>query len=588
MANNRERRPSRLQRAIKRFVQRPLAAARNVRKVTGISKDGRVFGSYDSKLEECTVLLRETKRFFMRDDAIWYETGEGESAQLRALAGSKTASAQAAAELANYLICEQTGTDDGVQQFPLPPSIVTSLVNRTATKAALPQVVSYFRRPIFDEEFRLLGPGYHEGIKTLIHGHVIDPPYLGEAPSLSRPILERLPPLSRELLRNFVFRDAADTANAIAFLLTGLLINHFIDTGKPPALLDGNQPGVGKTLLVIVTGILLDGAPPKLNRYRANDAELEKEVTSTARTSDQSVLLIDNAKTKAGGGEIDSPFLESTSVAPTFTSRILGVSENFSRPNDYLWAITANSAKASKDLVSRMLPIRFFFEGDPKHRSVDEAKLLAFAREKRVEILAELAAMVDRWNRLGRPAGTANHRLANWANIIGGILVANGFPEVLTNLDAAASDVDANYDRLAAIAEAVLRDPNGPWLRIEGDTRQGPFVKARSAANWVTYFNAAEIEQKRFQATASERGKTTIVGSFLTPLIGSRVVVEQGGEEVEVELVSQQGRSNHKNYVLLVRSKAATTARSVRTAALPPPLPRKNPSRPHHAHRPVS
>ena len=79
--------------------------------------------------------------------------------------------------------------------------------------------------------------------------------------------------------------------------------------GKAVVLLDGNQPGLGKTLLARVIGIILDGIDPQLIHYTPDDEELAKRICATLRGSPQSVLLIDNAKVKAGGA-VTSPVIE--------------------------------------------------------------------------------------------------------------------------------------------------------------------------------------------------------------------------------------------------------------------------------------
>ena len=90
--------------------------------------------------------------------------------------------------------------------------------------------------------------------------------------------LDRLPPRLRGLLREFSWRSDADLVNAVAMLLTGLLINHFIDDPHPGAIVDANQPGIGKTLLVQVIGRILDGTePPRIpleQRRGAGEAAL--------------------------------------------------------------------------------------------------------------------------------------------------------------------------------------------------------------------------------------------------------------------------------------------------------------------------
>ncbi len=129
--------------------------------------------------------------------------------------------------------------------------------------ARLPRIQCYARRPIFNNEFVLLGPGWHPNSGVLVHGPTVEP-VLRDAGDPARDPLDRLPPNLRMLLQNVCFWSAADLANAIGLMLTGVLINHFIDQPPPVAILDGNQPGVGKTLLARVVGIVLGAIDPQL------------------------------------------------------------------------------------------------------------------------------------------------------------------------------------------------------------------------------------------------------------------------------------------------------------------------------------
>jgi hypothetical protein len=115
-----------------------------------------------------------------------------------------------------------------------------------------------------------------------------------------------------------------------------------------------------------------------------------------------------------------------------------------------------NHTKAGPDVVSRAMPIRFYYEGDPKERSFEGRDPIAYAREHRAEILGELAGMIIRWNQLGRPQGPQNHRLTAWARTVGGIMGVNGLPEFLGNLDEAAAEFNSALDELAALAETVI------------------------------------------------------------------------------------------------------------------------------------
>ncbi len=178
-----------------------------------------------------------------------------------------------------------------------------------------------------------------------------------------------------------------------------MLVTRYVTGGKPIALIDGNQPGLGKTLLVRILSVLADGTELPLMPFTANEDELHKTICGHLRAG-RSVLGIDNAKV-ATGGVISSPALESLVSGSKLALRILGKSELFERPTDLLWALTMNDTRTSPDLVSRGLPIRLEYAGDPAKR-VFRTDPVAYAEAHRLEILGELAGMVNFWNANGR------------------------------------------------------------------------------------------------------------------------------------------------------------------------------------------
>jgi hypothetical protein len=168
------------------------------------------------------------------------------------------------------------------------------------------------------------------------------------------------------------------------------------------------------------------------------------------------VLIIDNAKTPAGT-PIQSPVIEANSTAPRITLRILGKSENFSRPNDFLWLLTMNNTSGGPDLVSRGIPIRFRWEGDPAQRTFEGPFPIEYAKQHRAAILGELAGMVEQWKDCGRPLSDRRHRIEKWSQVVGGILESCGIHEFLGNVDEAAAEFNSELNDLSALAEAALR-----------------------------------------------------------------------------------------------------------------------------------
>src|SRR5262249_23984266 len=231
-----------------------------------------------------------------------------------------------------------------------------------------------------------------------------------------------------------------------ALLLTGFLINLFVDDPHPMGLVDGNQPSLGKTLLIQAIGRVLDGfEPPRIPLVR--DEELEKKLCAQLRDGQSSIFLLDNARTR-----IESALIEQNVLSPLLCFRLLGGNTTISRPNIYLWVVTSNVTSVTEDIIPRGLPIRLFHEGDPNNRTFSNNPI-DHVKEPRLEILAELAGMVQHWKEQGKPPGSRGHRCGAWARTVGGILAANGLDRFLTNLSEVQAAMDEGLQTLGTLAE---------------------------------------------------------------------------------------------------------------------------------------
>lgn len=445
----------------------PLPGARNLVIVRGITPGGNFTVPAENVIQQMIPVLVPpggSPRVYAYGQTVVLDTTvDGQDSALVTLRSGTKVEAVAPAYLANLLVCEHETRTDTIQ-FSVPPKALAVLLNAEPLSRALTRIDMYARRSLFSPDFTLLGPGYHHAYRILIHGPEIEPdlsPLPGAASAL-----DRLPPLLRVLLGDFCFREPTDLTNYLGLMLTGLLTNHFLTTLKGLALIDGNQPGVGKTLLMRVLGILLDGVDPHLIHYTPDEEELQKRICATLRPARQSVLVIDNAK-QPSGTPISSPVIEANSMAAEISLRILGVSENFVRPNDVIWSLTMNQTKVSPDLMSRGLPIRLAYDGPPEARVFNGPEPIGFARDHRLGILAELAGFVVRWTQAGRPEGSRSHRCHRWAKVIGGILLANGFPDFLGNYEEASGAFNSELEDLTLLVEAALAQPGGPFLFIE-------------------------------------------------------------------------------------------------------------------------
>ena len=508
--------------------------------IWGVTADGRLIGdlTMDRFLAEAGQVLLDSGRVFRHGNSICLEAGGAGERRLVALATDQMAEPGAGSQMANLVVIGLDGAEGRASQSLMPTKLVGALLASEPLWEVLPVIRHYGRRPAFDRDFAFRGPGWHPAAGILIHGPSVAPTMhepTGDADSVA---LDRLPPRLGGLLREFSWRSDADLVNAVGLLLTGLLVNHFIDEPHPVAIVDANQPGVGKTLLLQAIGRVLDGSePPRIPLNR--DEELEKRLCGEVRDGSRSLLLLDNVRIR-----IESALLEQNVLSPELSFRVLGQSQVIRRPNAYLWAITSNGASGTSDMVRRGMPIRLQHDGDPKARAF-RGRPLDFAGRHRLEILGELAGMVIRWLQRGKPAGRQRHRCDHWAATIGGILDACGLGGwFLANSEEAESEMDEGLQDLAALAEYAAADGHGLAFRTgEAGERAG-----RTAKDWVAAFAATQV--LRDQLTyGTDRSKATLVGKFLAARLDRAVPIESADGPCTATLrCPGTGRSRQKTY----------------------------------------
>jgi hypothetical protein len=547
-----------LQKAINDLQSVPRPGVAAVPIVQGLTAECTTLGNLENKLAEVTDVLVNSKRVFHYGNSVVQEIDDDDTgARLVPLLTGGQLESGASGHLRNRFKCEVQVKGER-KQIPPSDKIVLNVLLSDYARKSLPRIKIYSNRPVFTKEFEYCGPGWHPKSGVLIHGKDVTPVLRTEVPSTDLPALDRLPLHLRTLLSGFCFQSDADLANTVGMMLTGMLMTHHIETLHPLVLVDANQAELGKTTLAKVIGVVLDGRVPKHITFTANEQELGKQLLSTIRDDNSSCVLLDNAKVRAGG-VISSSILEACSTAPEISLRILGQSQNYVRPNDLLWFLTMNDTKISPDLVSRCVPIRLFFEGDPKKRMIEGPEdVVGYARTHRLQILGELAGMVMRWRQQGGAPSSHKHRLPIWAKQIGGILGANNLPEFLANAESAANDFNTELDDLGALAEQCLK-AGRCWFPKADDSEANQLVLTKGArpSQWRELLKSVGLMEDELQAAKGTRSAGLRISNFLGKHINREVTIRPKEQELTAKLRGAEGRSREKFYCFEISGEIA-------------------------------
>jgi hypothetical protein len=333
---------------------------------------------------------------------------------------------------------------------PLPDNYAKTFIHRPDIFDKFPLITLYTRNPVYTTDWRLAPSGYDPESGIYNAGPAITP----------REGTARID----ALLQDFCFVSPGDRTNYLAFLLTILLMPRFIGA-KPAVLFHGNQPGLGKTILAQILSVIRDGRSTETVTYNPNDEEFEKRLGAVVRNG-TTTIIIDNAKARGGRNpRIESACLERSITDEMLSFRLLGHSATIRAENSHLFCLSANTPELSKDLVSRSVAVRLRYEGDPAKRTFTIDDPVEYAREYRVEILGELAGMVERWLAAGKPESKVANRFKTrgWGRIIGGILDVNGLPDFLGNAEVIAEEVDEIRREFAILVTLMADKPQG-WM----------------------------------------------------------------------------------------------------------------------------
>jgi hypothetical protein len=344
--------------------------------------------------------------------------------------------------------CMEIRNADGKPLVSFPKALATTWLHNEEEHKKLAEIDLLTLIPVYDLTWNLTPPGLSNGI--YYSGNPIEP-------------MKGTAHLDK-LLSDFCFHNPADRTNFVGMLLTCVLMPHFSLVEKPGILLNGNQPGIGKSELAQVLATIKQGSDAATATYNPNDEEFEKSLGSLVGNKSSTTIIIDNVKSRK---KIESACLERSITDSTLSFRLLKTSERIIVKNSHIFVVTANATEVSTDISSRCTLVGLHYEGDPKARQFNYDSPKRYALEHREQIIAELLGMVDRWLVAGRPMGSDPSRFAVWSQIVGGILACNGEPDFLGNI-AELNELDSTQADFADLVRHMFESPTaGSWQSNE-------------------------------------------------------------------------------------------------------------------------
>ncbi|MDP2313860.1 MAG: hypothetical protein Q8P41_13215 [Pseudomonadota bacterium] len=383
-----------------------------------------------------------------------------------------------------------TATEEGVtfQRFDvLPSDLSRAFVHSPRVASKLPVLTMYARTPVFDRHWSFVGkPGFHPA-----SGIFYDGPEIVPATGVTHLL---------GVVQDFPWKDAVDMVNFIGALLTALTMPHW-GRGHPFLAINGNRPGVGKSTLARVLGVMAEGTEPTTVSFSSNEEEFEKQLATRIETGDR-IVLIDNAKTTRA---IESPVLERCITDTRLNFRRLGGNTAISRPtNDVLFVLTMNLTQMGADLRRRALPLNLEIQGDVRRFRYRTDDPIGEALAARLQVVAELAGMVEAWLHGGRllPHDAAIHSTnRRWAATMDAILRGAGFDGFLSNFADSEHAFDPDYELLLDVCASHHGD------------------EPRTAGEWAAVLVAGELSEKLADPRGNprpRRAQATIVGQLFS------------------------------------------------------------------------
>lgn len=262
----------------------------------------------------------------------------------------------------------------------------------------------------------------------------------------------------KEIVADFPFSSSEDVSAWLAALLTPLTREMY--SGPAPLFVfDGNQPGVGKTLLAEIISLILTGRRAAVMAY-VDEAEMRKRITSMLGASEP-VGVIDNVT-----AEVFNAPLTALLSSGRWSDRILGGNRMCSRSaSSVTWYMTGNNLRLSPEMVRRTVYVGLdCCELDPAVRTnFRHANLLSHVSAESERLRVALCTVLRAYFQSGDTVSLSETKgtYEDWSDCVRKPLVWAGEPDPIASLKAYKERVgdpkrDAFGELLRELSEAEV------------------------------------------------------------------------------------------------------------------------------------
>lgn len=226
-------------------------------------------------------------------------------------------------------------------------------------------------------------------------------------------------------------------------------------TPAPMIILNANQPGSGKSLLMRMILAPVHGAPAESGK-----PETEKDfesVLDSAAIARKPYLVLDDCR------NLQSQALNRFVTSPVHECRLFHSQRLATIPKITQVFATGNGVTVSIDINRRALVVDLFEPGDATARTFDKAITTAwlFSDATRARFLAALWSVVRRWRDAGMPTldEYVKPSFEDWTALIGGIVTCSGMANPCMPRTSASGGDESTRALLIVIASIVGEAP---------------------------------------------------------------------------------------------------------------------------------